>query len=183
MEQVGVVETPPGAWQAPVLTAILYLHMYQGTKLLYRFERQSPQPRWPRRVTLTPDWECILLWKPSCRALLEKEVMYQGTKYSFALPVELTAKFFGLQYRNRTDDIKITFIVAASALYSIIKCVSLLQWLATSIVSLKLVPIIKDIRRRPSRIYPFSALGHVCNYLFSSGVRDWSSFVGTQYSN
>ena len=45
--------------------------------------------------------------------------MYQGTKYSFALPVELTAKFHGLQYRNRTDDIKITFIVAASALYSI----------------------------------------------------------------
>lgn len=44
--------------------------------------------------------------------------MYQGTKYSFALPVELTAKIFGLQYRNRTDDIKITFIVAASALYS-----------------------------------------------------------------
>ena len=43
--------------------------------------------------------------------------MYQGTKNSFALPVELTAKFFGLQYRNRTDDIKITFIVAASALF------------------------------------------------------------------
>ena len=36
--------------------------------------------------------------------------MYQGTKYSFALPIELTAKFSGLQYRNRTDDIKITFI-------------------------------------------------------------------------
>ena len=32
MEQVGVVETPPSAWQALVLTAILYLHMYQGTK-------------------------------------------------------------------------------------------------------------------------------------------------------
>ena len=72
--------------------------------------------------------------------------MYQGTKNSFALPVELTAKSFGLQYRNRTDDIKITFIVAASALYSIIKCVSLLPRLATSVVSLKLVPIIKDIR-------------------------------------
>ena len=43
--------------------------------------------------------------------------MYQGTKNSFALPVELTAKFFGLQYRNRTDDIKIIFIVAASALF------------------------------------------------------------------
>jgi hypothetical protein len=72
--------------------------------------------------------------------------MYQGTKNSFALPVELTAKFFGLQYRNRTDDIKITFIVAASALYSIIKSVSLLPRLATSVVSLKLILIIKDIR-------------------------------------
>ena len=72
--------------------------------------------------------------------------MYQGTKYSFALPVELTAKFFGLQYRNRTDDIKITFIVAVGALYSIIKSVSLLPRLATSAVSLKLIPIIKDIR-------------------------------------
>ena len=91
--------------------------------------------------------------------------MYQGTKNSFALPVELIVKW--LQYRNRTDDIKITFMVAASALYSIKKCVSLLQWLATSIVSLKLVPIIKDIRWRPSRIYPFSALGHVCNNLLS----------------
>ena len=50
--------------------------------------------------------------------------MYQGTKNSFALPVELTAKFFGLQYRNRTDDIKITFIVAASALYSIKMCLA-----------------------------------------------------------
>ena len=50
--------------------------------------------------------------------------MYQGTKNSFALPVELTAKFFGLQYRNRTDDIKITFIVAASALYSIKICLA-----------------------------------------------------------
>ena len=47
--------------------------------------------------------------------------MYQGTKNSFALPVELTAKFFGLQYRNRTDDIKITFIVAASALFVLTK--------------------------------------------------------------
>lgn len=61
--------------------------------------------------------------------------MYQGTKNSFALPVELTAKFFGLQYRNRTDDIKITFIVAASAL-SIVNNLTLLLWLATSIVSL-----------------------------------------------
>ena len=72
--------------------------------------------------------------------------MYQGTKNSFALPVELTAKFFGLQYRNRTDDIKITFIVAVGALYSIIKSVSLLPRLATSAVSLKLILIIKDIR-------------------------------------
>lgn len=50
--------------------------------------------------------------------------MYQGTKNSFALPIELTAKFFDLQYRNRTDDIKITFIVAASALYSLKICIA-----------------------------------------------------------
>ena len=52
--------------------------------------------------------------------------MYQGTKYSFALPIELTAKFSGLQYRSRTDDIKITFIVAVGALFSLKKSVSLL---------------------------------------------------------
>ena len=44
--------------------------------------------------------------------------MYKAPNYSFALPVELTAKFFGLQYRNRTDDIKITFIVAVGALFN-----------------------------------------------------------------
>ena len=92
--------------------------------------------------------------------------MYQGTKYSFALPVELTAKFFGLQYRNRTDDIKITFVVAVGALL-FVNNLSLLQRLATSAVSLKLILFFKDIRRRPSRIYPFSALGHVCNNLLS----------------
>ena len=72
--------------------------------------------------------------------------MYQGTKNSFALPVELTAKFFGLQYRNRTDDIKITFIVAASALFSLKNLSRYFQRLATSEVSLKLILIIKDIR-------------------------------------
>lgn len=72
--------------------------------------------------------------------------MYQGTKYSFALPVELTAKFFGLQYRNRTDDIKITFIVAVGALFSLKNLSRYFQRLATSEVSLKLILIIKDIR-------------------------------------
>ena len=59
-----------------------------------------------------------MLCKPGCRALYYKRKegnMYQGTKNSFALPVELTAKFFGLQYRNRTDDIKIK-------LYSCCEC-------------------------------------------------------------
>lgn len=144
--------------------------MYQGTNNSTDSNRNLREHIAYGVLTITPDWEHRLLQTPEVSALYYKRkegTMYQGTKNSFALPVELTAKFFGLQYRNRTDDIKITFIVAVGALFSLKKCVSLLQWLATSIVSLKLVPIIKDIRRRPSRIYPFSALGHVCNYLLS----------------
>jgi hypothetical protein len=62
--------------------------------------------------------------------------MYQGAKYSFALPIELTAKFSGLQYRSWTDDIKIIFIVAVSALFNNKNVWSLLAWLATSTLSL-----------------------------------------------
>ena len=91
--------------------------------------------------------------------------MYQGTKYSFALPVELTAKFFGLQYRNRTDDIKITFIVAVGALYSIKIC------LATSVASYfhsfaQTHTNHQELRQQPCAFSPIWDPRLVCNSLF-----------------
>jgi hypothetical protein len=77
---------------------------------------------------ITPDSDKWFAVIPKLSRLKERKgnmLCNQGTKNSFALPVELTAKFFGLQYRNRTDDIKITFIVAASALFVFDKANSL----------------------------------------------------------
>ena len=67
--------------------------MYQGTKLLCGFEPQSPRSHRLRRANRYTRPGVTLAVNPGCRALLEKEGMYQGTKYSsFALPIELTCK-------------------------------------------------------------------------------------------
>ena len=51
MEHVTGIEPVSQPWQGRIITAILYLHMYQGAKLLCRFERQSPRSHRLRRAT------------------------------------------------------------------------------------------------------------------------------------
>ena len=70
--------------------------MYQGTKLLYRLERQSPRAHRLRRVNHYTRPGQVICCNPQVVVpyiIKRKEgTMYQGTKNSFALPVELTCK-------------------------------------------------------------------------------------------
>jgi hypothetical protein len=69
--------------------------MYQGTNNSTDSNRNLREHIAYGMLTITPDWEQACCKSPKVSALYYKRkegTMYQGTKYSFALPVELTAK-------------------------------------------------------------------------------------------